>query len=84
MGSDRPRVLELNSGDLLVITTDGFFEWANAQEDQFGIERMEPVIRASKNQSPAEIISSLYKAVVEFSGGTPQDDDLTALIVKRK
>ena len=84
MGSEPPKMLELESGDLLVITTDGFFEWANAQEEQFGIERMEDVIRAVKDKSPREIIAALYKAVIEFSGGTPQDDDLTALIVKRK
>ena len=84
LGSDPPKVLEFNSGDLLVITTDGFFEWANAQEEQFGEERMEDVIRASRNKPPAEIISALYKAVIEFSGGTAQDDDLTAVVIKRK
>lgn len=82
--SDPPKILELNPGDLLVLTTDGFFEWANAQDEQFGIERMEDTIRASKEKPPAEIISALYKAVIEFSGGTKQDDDLTAVIIKRK
>ena len=83
LGSDPPKVLDLNSGDLLVITTDGFFEWANAQDEQFGEERMEATIRVSKEKSPAEIISALYKAVIDFSGGTTQDDDLTALVIKR-
>jgi serine phosphatase RsbU (regulator of sigma subunit) len=82
--SDPPKVLELNPGDLLVLTTDGFFEWANAQEEQFGIKRMEDTVRASREKTPAEIIASLYKAVIEFSGGTKQDDDLTALVIKRK
>ena len=84
LGSDPPKVLQLNSGDLLVITTDGFFEWANAKDEQFGVERMEATIRESKDKRPAEIISSLYKAVVDFSGGTAQDDDLTAIVLKRK
>ena len=84
LGSDPPRMLEFNPGDLLVITTDGFFEWANAADEQFGVERMEAVIRASKEKPPAEIISALYKAVIEFSGGTPQDDDLTAVVIRRK
>jgi serine phosphatase RsbU (regulator of sigma subunit) len=84
LGSDPPQVLEFNPGDLLVITTDGFFEWANAQDEQFGEERMEATIRAAKDKSPAEIISDLHKAVIEFSGGTPQDDDLTAVVIKRK
>ena len=84
LGSEPSKILQLSSGDLLVITTDGFFEWANAQDEQFGIERMETVIRAAKNDRPSEIISALYKSVLEFSGGTSQDDDLTALVIRRK
>jgi serine phosphatase RsbU (regulator of sigma subunit) len=82
--SDPPMILELNPGDMLVLTTDGFFEWANAQDEQFGIKRMEDTIRASKEKPPAQIISALYNAVIEFSGGTSQDDDLTAVVIKRK
>jgi len=84
LASDPPKVLELNPGDMLVLTTDGFFEWANAAEEQFGEERMEATIRASREKPPAEIIADLYKAVIEFSGGTPQEDDLTAVVIKRK
>jgi len=81
--SELPRHLELQPGDLLVLATDGFFEWANAQEEQFGVERFEEVVRASRHLPPKEIISTLYRAVVEFSGGTKQQDDLTAVIIKR-
>jgi serine phosphatase RsbU (regulator of sigma subunit) len=81
--SEPPRVLELNSGDILVLVTDGFFEWANAQEELFGLQRMQDVIRTSKNKTPRELISDLYQAVIAFSGGTKQQDDLTAVIIKR-
>jgi len=81
--SEPPLNLELQPGDLLVLATDGFFEWANAQEEQFGVERLEEVVRASRHLPPKEIISTIYKAVVEFSGGTKQQDDLTAVIIKR-
>ena len=84
LGSDPPKVLDLSPGDLLVLTTDGFFEWANAQDEQFGDERMEAAIRASRDKPPAEIISTLYKSVIEFSGGTKQEDDLTAVVIKRR
>jgi len=81
--SEPPLSLELQSGDLLVLATDGFFEWANGQKEQFGIERLEHVVRASRHLSPKEIISTVYRAVVDFSGGTKQQDDLTAVIIKR-
>ena len=81
--SDPPLCLDLEHGDMLVLATDGFFEWANAQGEQFGSERMEEKIRASRDKPPSEIISNVYRAVVEFSGGTEQKDDLTAIIIKR-
>jgi serine phosphatase RsbU (regulator of sigma subunit) len=82
--SEPPKILNFQSGDLLVLTTDGFFEWANAKNEQFGAKRLEDAIRASREKSPAEIIAGLYKAVVEFSEGTEQADDLTAVVIKRK
>jgi serine phosphatase RsbU (regulator of sigma subunit) len=68
--SDPPQVLELNRGDLLVLATDGFFEWANSQGEYFGSMRSEEVIRTSREKRPREIISALYQATLAFSGGT--------------
>ncbi|MGA7916701.1 MAG: PP2C family protein-serine/threonine phosphatase [Candidatus Acidiferrales bacterium] len=81
--SEPPLNLELNPGDLLVLATDGFFEWANAQDEQFGTKRLQETVRSARDKSSREIISTLYKAVVEFSGGTKQQDDLTAVVIKR-
>jgi serine phosphatase RsbU (regulator of sigma subunit) len=83
MVSEPPEVLELNRGDLLVLATDGFFEWANSKEELFGPQRLEEVIRTSKEQHPREIISALYQATIAFSDGTKQQDDLTVVIIKR-
>jgi serine phosphatase RsbU (regulator of sigma subunit) len=82
--SEPPLILELNPGDLLVLATDGFYEWANAQSEEFGSKRLEETIRASREKSSGDIISALYKAVVDFSEGTKQQDDLTAVVIKRR
>jgi serine phosphatase RsbU (regulator of sigma subunit) len=81
--SDPPTQLRLGAGDLVLLPTDGFFEWENDQGEQFGVERMEKVIRASKDLAPPEIIAELYDAVIKFSNGTKQQDDLTAVLIKR-
>jgi serine phosphatase RsbU (regulator of sigma subunit) len=81
--SDPPAQLRLGSGDLVILPTDGFFEWENDQGEQFGVARMEEVIRASRQLAPPEIIAQLYDAVTKFSNGTNQQDDLTAVIIKR-
>jgi serine phosphatase RsbU (regulator of sigma subunit) len=81
--TDPPQMLELDLGDMLVLATDGFFEWENAQGEQFGVARLEATIRASRERPASEIIATLYSAVIAFSQGTPQKDDLTAIIIKR-
>lgn len=81
--SDAPTHLQLHAGDLLLLATDGFFEWENEVGEAFGICRMEEVIRASRQSSARDIIDDLYQAVVKFSNGTKQQDDLTAVVIKR-
>ena len=79
-----PHRFEMAPGDLLVLATDGFFEWANAQDEQFGLARLQETVRAARHLPAREIITHLHTAVVEFAGGTGQQDDLTAVVVKRK
>ncbi len=80
--SDPPTHLQLRPGDLVILATDGFFEWRDDLGEQFGVARMEDVIRASRDLAPAEIIRQLYCAVTAFSQGNKQQDDLTAVIIK--
>jgi phosphoserine phosphatase len=70
-------------GDILVLVTDGFIEWANGENGDFGEHGLEEAIRAHRKMPAAKIISELYAAVVKFAGTMPQQDDLTALLVKR-
>jgi serine phosphatase RsbU (regulator of sigma subunit) len=51
--------------------------------EQFGKLRMKETVRASRALPPEEIIKSLYDAVVAHSKGTWQQDDLTAVLIKR-
>lgn len=81
--SDPPERLQLHSGDLVVLSTDGFFEWENSQGEQFGMQRMKEVIRTSRDLAPDQIIANLYDAVSHFSNGSKQQDDLTAVVIKR-
>lgn len=81
--SDPPHFLDLGPGDLLVLATDGLYEWENAQGEQFGPTRMEEVIRKVRDRPPQQIIEALYDTVVGFAAGTKQQDDLTAVIIKK-
>jgi serine phosphatase RsbU (regulator of sigma subunit) len=81
--SEPQKVLPFENGDLLVLATDGFFEWANAGKEMFGSKRLEESVRANRDKPAAEIIAELYKDVLKFSNGTEQKDDLTAIVLKR-
>ena len=76
--------LSLGPGDMFVMVTDGFYEWENPQGEDFGLARLQKVIRESCDYSPEEVIQRLHSAVISFCQGTKQMDDLTAVVLKRK
>jgi serine phosphatase RsbU (regulator of sigma subunit) len=75
---------QLNPGDMLIVVTDGFYEWEDPSGEQFGLNRLEDVIRESRDKSAEELIAALRESVIKFCKGTKQQDDLTAVVVRRK
>ncbi|HEY8666866.1 MAG TPA: SpoIIE family protein phosphatase [Tepidisphaeraceae bacterium] len=74
----------LENGDLMVLLTDGFYEFQNAGGDQFCKERVGEVILAHHLRPAKEILTELLAATSSFGNGAPQLDDMTALIIKRQ
>ena len=76
--------VELQQGDYVVLHSDGFSEAANAEGEQFGFEHTAEVLRqgCSDGLSPEELIDRLIGEVKAFSGGEPQADDMTCVVVK--
>jgi serine phosphatase RsbU (regulator of sigma subunit) len=79
-----PQEIHLEPGDMVVLVTDGFFEWTNTRDEDFGFERLHAAIRAGQDFSPDRLIAHLHKTVTDFVGGAPQNDDLTAVVLKRR
>ena len=71
-------------GDAVVLTSDGFFEWSNRDGEQFGTDRLTEVIRINRHQSAQQIIVEMDQAVTSFVGSREQDDDMTAVVIRRK
>lgn len=84
MSYDDSSVRCLGAGDMIVLVTDGFYEWQNPETEEFGLERLKDTIRQARDCSAEEVITRLYTAVTDFSKGTEQNDDLTAVVLKRK
>ena len=81
--SARSQVVSMQPGDLILLITDGFLEWENSAGEQFGTARLEEFICSNDHLGPEEIIAELYARVLSFAGGTPQQDDLTAVVIKK-
>lgn len=78
-----PDRLDLKPGDMLILITDGFFEWPNDQGEMFGLKRLDDAVRTGAHHSAEALIHSLRAIVERFVGDTPQPDDLTAVVIKR-
>ena len=78
-----PITIHMKADDILVLATDGFLEWENKSGEQFERHRLAAIIQEFSDCEPEVIIAELYAAVLEFAQGTPQKDDLTAVLIKR-
>jgi anti-sigma regulatory factor (Ser/Thr protein kinase) len=80
----RPVVaLEMQPGDILLLLSDGIYEYHDAGGAQFGETRVEEIVRAHPGESMAQLSAILLNAVQAFADGAPQDDDITVVLVKR-
>ena len=73
----------MSSGDMLILVTDGFFEWQNEEEEEYGNGRLSECIINARENTSDQIITHLYEDVRSFAGLIEQEDDLTAVILKR-
>jgi phosphoserine phosphatase RsbU/P len=81
----RPTVnLDLQPGDILVLLSDGIYEYHDARNEQFGEVRVEELLRLHHGKTMAELATLLLDAVHAFAQGAPQEDDMTVVLVKRE
>ena len=72
------RSMPLESGDRLLLYTDGLVEARNAQGELFGDKSLAEALRTSASQTPIEAVEHLVGAVQRWAKS--QDDDLTVLV----
>jgi len=72
----------LEPGDLVVVCSDGVTEARNRAGDEFGRDRLVDAVRRSHGAKPEVVLEHLMGAVKLFSEGTPQADDVTALVLR--
>jgi sigma-B regulation protein RsbU (phosphoserine phosphatase) len=73
---------QLRPGQVLVAYTDGVTEAENTNAEMFDEERLVALVRQHANDEAEVLNSHIQKAIVEFSLGTSQHDDITVFVVK--
>jgi phosphoserine phosphatase RsbU/P len=74
---------KLDSGDMLVLYSDGVTEANNPAFDEFDEERFIRVLKQHRDQPATAIVDAVTKALTEFCAGAPQADDITLAVAKR-
>ena len=69
-------------GDLLVIFSDGIVEALNANEEEFGEDRLISAIQRQVRKPPADICNHILENVSAFIGTQTSQDDQTLVIAR--
>lgn len=76
------RTLTIEPDDVIVMYTDGVTESINENEELFGEERLNAIIRKNARLSAHEILERILSGVQDYTGDMPQFDDITLLVIK--
>jgi phosphoserine phosphatase RsbU/P len=74
---------QMESGDVLVLFSDGVTEAANPADEDFGEERLGSLVESLRNRPASEIVEAIEVAVNDFTQGAPAADDITVVVVRR-
>ena len=75
--------VQLNSGDLVLLYTDGVTEALNAQGQEFGEARLERILLEHHHAPAVETVGVLERALSRFTGASAPFDDITLVLAKR-
>lgn len=78
------RALAMNPGDFILLYTDGLTDAIDAEENAFGMDRLQEVILANRTASAEELINEIEDALFAHMGDTTPIDDVTLLLLKRR
>lgn len=78
--------VQLQSGDDVVIFSDGVSEAMNADGEEFGDDRLLDAIQQARGTSgtltASRLVDEIIAAVRTFTAGAAQSDDITAMVIR--
>lgn len=71
-----------NPGDVILVSTDGIPETRDEMGKMYGSERLRKVIQNHALKSAGTILEAIIDSLTQFRGESPQEDDITLVVVK--
>jgi sigma-B regulation protein RsbU (phosphoserine phosphatase) len=77
------KTVSMEHGDMLVAYTDGLVEPENAYGEMYGEERLTELLVKYTRVDSSEIIARAMEAVVQWTGSSELQDDMTMVVARR-
>jgi sigma-B regulation protein RsbU (phosphoserine phosphatase) len=74
--------IDLHTGDVIVLYTDGITEAMNRESDLFGEARLGRIIAEHGHLDAADLRERILREIEAFVGSADQHDDMTMILVK--
>ncbi|RJP61130.1 MAG: GAF domain-containing protein [Candidatus Auribacter fodinae] len=76
--------IEINTGDVVALYTDGVIEVQNDAGSEFGRTQLSNVLRSNTTKKSQQIIKAITNSIIKFSADESFQDDLTLLVLKKE
>ncbi|MDP3582279.1 MAG: SpoIIE family protein phosphatase [Ignavibacteria bacterium] len=76
--------IQLESGDTIVLFTDGITEAMNVKWEEYSDERLESFVLERDHLNSKQLLEEIKHSVEQFTIGAEQSDDITSLVIKVK
>lgn len=74
----------METGDVLLLYTDGLVECEDSEGDEYGMDRLGRVVEENSERDSQDIVNAIMADVARFSSGAPQSDDITLIAVRKR
>jgi len=75
---------QINSGDTLLMLSDGFPELSNKNKEILGYSKVKSFFSEVAEKSPDEVVDHMKGKALEWADGKENDDDVTFVVIKVK
>ena len=77
------QVFRMDPGDVLVLLSDGIYEYENKQGVQFGEDGIARLLKYHHRLPMVEMSKQILNATYEHGAGVSQQDDITLVLLRR-